>query len=328
MVFRRDNCALFIQTFANSSWDSLPRYGFRTLQAPEELLALLQELHPAVLVSETAVDSAIGDPPMTQDFRWRHFRGEIVPRAVRWHCRYGISYRDLKEMLEERGVAVDHTAIHRRVQAYAKEIERRLRWHCRRDGRSPSWRVDETYVKVKGKRACPYRLVDSRGDTVDFHLSQTRNAGAAKRFPGKALRGCKVREKPCVTNTDKAGCYGRAIRELKKEGECPSETDHRQVKYPNSVAEADHGRLKLLIKPTLGFRSMKAAYATIKGFKAMHALRKKQASAFQLQPGIRGEVRLVERAFGIGPEMMVELMQLLGAELEQIAIQQGIWEKA
>ena len=199
-------------------------------------------------------------------------------------------------MLEERGVAVDHTAIHRRVQARAKEIERRLRWHCRRDGRSPSWRVDETYVKLKGKRACPCRAVGSRGDTIDFHLSQTRNANAAKRFPGKALRGCKEWQKPCVTNTDKAGCYGRAIRELRKEGECPSETDQRQVKYPNSVAEADHGRLKRLIKPTLGFRSMEADCATIKGFQTMRPLRKKQASAFQLKPGIRGEVRLVERA--------------------------------
>ena len=127
-------------------------------------------------------------------------------------------------------------------------------------------------------------------------------ANAAKRFPGKALRGCKEWQKPCLTNTDKAGCYGRAIRELRKEGECPSETDHRKVKYPNSVAEAGHGRLKLLIKPTLGFRSMRAACATIKDFQAMRALRKKQASAFQLQPGIRGEVRLVGRAFGIGPE--------------------------
>ena len=129
--------------------------------------------------------------------------------------------------------------------------------------------------------------------------------------------------KPCVINTDKAGCYSQAIRDLKKEGKCPSETDHRQVKYLNNVVEADHGKLKRLIKPTLGFKSMKTAYATIKGFEAMRALRK-QASAFQLQPSIRGEVRLVERAFGIGPEMMSESMSPHGAELEQIAIQQGL----
>ena len=110
---------------------------------------------------------------------------------------------------------------------------------------------------------------------------------------------------------------------IKVKGKCPSDTDHRQVKYLNNVVEADHGKLKRLIKPALGFKSMKTACATIKGFEAMRALRKKQASAFQLQPGIRGEVRLVERAFGIGPEMMSEFMPLHGAELEQNAIQQG-----
>ena len=187
--------------------------------------------------------------------------------------------------------------------------------------------MDETYIKVKGKWAYLYRAVGSRGDTIDFHLSQTRNANAAKRFLGKALRGCRECQKPCVINTDKAGCNSQAIRDLKKEGKCPSETDHRQVKYLNDVVEADHGKLKRLIKPTLGFESMKTAYTTIKGFEAMRALRKKQASAFQLQPGIRGEVRLVERAFGIGPEMMSELMSLHGAELEQIAIQQGLLRK-
>ena len=126
-----------------------------------------------------------------------------------------------------------------------------------------------------------------------------------------------------MINTDKAGCHGQAIRELKKEGKCPSETEHRQANCLNNVVEADHGKPERLIKPTLGFKSMKTACATIKGFEVMHTLRKKQAKAFQLQPGIRGEVRLVERAFGIGPEMLSELMSLHGAELEQIAIQQG-----
>ena len=122
-------------------------------------------------------------------------------------CRYGVSYRDLEEMLEERGVAVDHTTIYRWVQAYAPEIERRLRWHYRLRSFSRSWRVDETCIKVKGKWAYLCRAVDSRGNTVDFHLSQTRSASAAKRFPGKALRGCKERRKPCVINTDKHPCF-------------------------------------------------------------------------------------------------------------------------
>ena len=261
--------------------------------------------------------------PMAGDFKWRHFRDEIIPWAVRWYCRYGISYRDLEEMLEERGVAVDHTTIYRWVQTYAPEIEKRLRWHYRLRSFSRSWRVDETCIKVKGKWAYLYRAVDSHGNTIDFHLSQTRNAKAAKRFLGKALRGCKSWDKPDVINTDKAGCYGQAIRELKKEGKCPVETDHRQAKFLDNVFEADHGKLKRLIKPTTGFKSMKTAFTTIKGFEVMRALKKKQAKAFQLQPGIKGEVRLVEHAFGLGPEMMNELMSLHGAELKQITIEQG-----
>lgn len=110
---------------------------------------------------------------------------------------------------------------------------------------------------------------------------------------------------------------------MKKEGKCPVETEHRQVKYLNNIVEADHGKLKRLIKPTTGFKTMKFAYATIKGFEVMRALKKQQAKAFQLQDGIRGEVRLVERAFGIGPEMINELMTLNGTKLEQIAIEQG-----
>ena len=183
-------------------------------------------------------------------------------------------------MPEESAVAVDHTTIHRWVQACAPEIERRLRRHCRPSGVARSRRVDETCIKVKGRWAHPYRAVDGRGDTIDFHLSQTRNANAAERFLGKALCGCREWERPRVINTDKAGCCGQAIRELRSEGKCPSETDHGQAKHLNNVIEADHGRLKRLIKPTFGFRSMKTACATIKGFEAMHALRRKRAKAF------------------------------------------------
>ena len=129
------------------------------------------------------------DGTMT-DFKWRHFQGDVILWAVRWYCRYPISYRDLEEMLAERGISVDHTTIYRWVQCYAPEMEKRLRWFWRR-GFDPSWRLDETYVKVRGKWTYLYRAVDKRGDTIDFYLSPTRSAKAAKRFLGKALRGLK-----------------------------------------------------------------------------------------------------------------------------------------
>ncbi|OFI64664.1 IS6 family transposase [Corynebacterium diphtheriae] len=217
------------------------------------------------------------------DFKWRHFQGDVILWAVRWYCRYPISYRDLEEMLAERGISVDHTTIYRWVQCYAPEMEKRLRWFWRR-GFDPSWRLDETYVKVRGKWTYLYRAVDKRGDTIDFYLSPTRSAKAAKRFLGKALRGLKHWEKPATLNTDKAPSYGAAIT---------------------------HGKLKILIKPVRGFKSIPTAYATIKGFEVMRALRKGQARPWCLQPGIRGEVRLVERAFGIGPSALTEAMGML-----------------
>jgi IS6 family transposase len=105
---------------------------------------------------------------------------------VRWYCRYGISYRDLEQMMTERGVSVDHTTIYRWVQRYAPELEKRLRWQWCRPA-SLSWRVDETYVKVRGKRTYLCRAVDKRGNTIDFSLSPTHSTKAAKRFLAEAL---------------------------------------------------------------------------------------------------------------------------------------------
>jgi len=236
---------------------------------------------------------------MNSDFKGRHFRGEVILWAVRWYCRYGISYRDLETMLGERGVAVDHSTIYRWVQRYAPEMEKRLRWYWKRPSIWRSWRVDETYVKVAGEWVYLYRAIDKMGDTIDFYLSPTRSAKAAKRFLGKALNGLKDWEKPLKINTDKAPAYGVAIAELKEEGKLPDKTEHRQVKYLNNRIEADHGKLKILIKPVRGFKTMKTAYATIKGFEVMRALKKGQAAFWQYGGGIMGEVRLIERQFGI-----------------------------
>ena len=202
---------------------------------------------------------------------------------------------------------VDHSTIYRWVQRFAPEMEKRLRWQWRRP-RSRSWRIDETYVRVRGQWAYLYRALDKFGNTLDFYLSSTRNTKAAKRFLGKALNGLKDWELPEVLNTDKAPTYAGAIAELKAEGKCPNETRHRQVKYLNNVVEADHGKLKLLLRPVRGFKTLKTAYATIKGFEVM---RKGQAGIFALQDGIVGEARIVERAFGLGPCALTEVMALL-----------------
>lgn len=252
---------------------------------------------------------------MSGDFKWRHFQGEIILWAVRWYCKYGMSYRELEDMLSERGVPVDHTTLYRWVQRYAPEIEKRLRWAWRHAGWQRRWHVDETYIKVKGQWAYLYRAVDSEGHTLDFFLSPRRNTAAATRFLRKVLKGFHAWEKPAILHTDQAAAYGKAIAALKRDGTCPMDTEHRQIKYKNNVIEADHGRLKRVIKPTLGFKSMKTARATLQGFEVMHALRKGQAKTWSLYPGVKGEVRLIERAFGLGLPIMAEMVQYVETEL-------------
>jgi hypothetical protein len=146
-------------------------------------------------------------------------------------------------------------------------------------------------------------------------LADTECQGA-KRFRGKALNGLKDWEKPTIINTDKGPTYGIAISELKDEGKCPEGTVHRQVKYLNNVVEADHGKLKQLIRPVRGFKTLKTAYATIKGFEVMRALRKGQAAIFNLTQDIRGEARIVERAFGLGAGALAEAVAMIGEPLE------------
>ena len=225
------------------------------------------------------------------EFKWRHFEGEVILWAVRWYCRYGISYRDLEQMMGERGVSLDHSTIYRWVPRYAPDIEKRLRWEWR-SPQSTSWRVDETDVKVRGQWMYLYRAVDKHGNTIGFYLSPTRNAKAAKRFPGKALNGLKDWEKPEIMNTDKAPTYGIAISELKAEGKCSEKTVHRQVKYLNNVVEADHGKLKQLIRPVRGFKTLKTAYATIRGFEMMRACaRAKRRSSISLPTCLTSGIR-------------------------------------
>ena len=158
----------------------------------------------------------------------RHFEGEFVLWAVRWYCRYRVSYRDLEQMVGERGLVIDHSTIYRWVQKYAPEIEKRLRWQWR-GPRSTSWRVDETYIKVRGQWAYLYRAVDKHGSTIDFYLSSMRNTAVAKRFLGKTLSGLKDWDKPTVINTDRSPTYAAALAELKQKGKCPTGTIHRQA---------------------------------------------------------------------------------------------------
>src|SRR5467141_1904339 len=161
-------------------------------------------------------------------FKWRQFEPEVILLAVSWYLRFSLSYRDVEELLGERGLSVDHVTVWRWVQRYGPEIQRRLRPWLRPT--NDSWRVDETYIRLKGKWVYLYRAVDSSGATIDFLLSTKRDAATAQRFLTKALGG-ENHPEPRVINTDKHAAYPPAIAVLQAAGDLADNCQHRPVQY-------------------------------------------------------------------------------------------------
>jgi transposase-like protein len=207
-------------------------------------------------------------------FKGRQFTAEVILWAMRWCLMLPISYRDLELMLQDRGVLVDHITVFRWIQAYAAELEKRIRPHLRPT--NGSWRVDETYIRVKGRWTYLYRAVDSRGQTIDFLLSAKRDAEAAKRFFRKALRQPHT-VNPRTITVDKNPAYPKAIAEMKQHAELWRFSRLRQVRFLNNIVEQDHRRVKRLIRPGLGFGGFWTARRTLAGFEAVAMIRKGQA---------------------------------------------------
>jgi IS6 family transposase len=206
-------------------------------------------------------------------FKGRHVASEVILWALRWYLAFPISYRDLASMLSDRGVAVDHTTLFRWVQTYAAELEQRIRRHLRPC--TGSWRVDETYIKVKGTWTYLYRAVDSLGQTIDFLLSAQRDAAAAKRFFRKALAQPHT-VNPRTITVDKNPAYPRAVGDMKRAGELWRFSKLRQRKYLNNIVEQDHRRIKRLVRPGLGFGGLETAKRTLAGYEVMAMIRKGQ----------------------------------------------------
>jgi transposase-like protein len=244
------------------------------------------------LMSFTAHPESMSHPVL---FKWKHFQLEIILLNVRWYCRYALSYRDLEEMMAERGLSVDHSTIHRWVLQYGPELDQRCRRYLRPT--NDSWKVDEIYVKVKGKWKYLYRAADSSGQTLDFMLSVKRDAKAAKRFLREALATCYT-ETPPVINVDKNAAYPAATNDLRTEKTLPEETELRPVKYLNNMIEQDHRRIKRLVKPGLGFGSFHTARRTLKGYEAMAIIRKGQIQNVD-RDDVTGQISFIHQIFGI-----------------------------
>ena len=170
-------------------------------------------------------------------FKWKQYESEVILLTVRWYLKYSLSYRDLVEMMEERGLGIAHTTIMRWVHQFGPELEKRVRRFLKPT--NDSFRTDETYIKVKGQWKYLYRAVDSRGNTIDFMLSEHRDAPAAKRFFKKAITS-PHNQSPRVITVDKNPAYPTAVQQLKDEKAMKQETIIRQQKYLNNIIEQDH----------------------------------------------------------------------------------------
>src|ERR671917_494515 len=194
-------------------------------------------------------------------FKWRHFLPEIILLNVRRYCHYALSYRNLEEMMAERGIEIDHSTINRWVLKYAPELDKRIRPHLKPT--NDSWRVDETYIKIKGVWKYLYRAVDSEVITVD-----------------------------------KNAAYPVAIDELREDQTLKAETPLRQSKYLNNIVEQDHRNIKRIVKPMMGFKSFNSARSTLSGIEAMSLIRKGQVKGVEQGDSV-SQAKFIESIFEI-----------------------------
>lgn len=223
-------------------------------------------------------------------FKGRHFEREIIVLCVRWYLRFKLSFRDLVEMMAERGLSLAHTTIMRWVQCFVPEFERlwnRFAWQA-----GQSWRVDETYIKIRGVWTYLYRAVDREGRTVDFRLSSRRDVAAAKLFFRKTLKTQK--RPPHVMTLDGYAASHRAVRELPYESEVGNNTKLRSSKYLNNMIEQDHRGIKARIGPMLGFKRFRRAKITIAGIELLHRIHKNQFDLSKLSNHTDSATKMLE----------------------------------
>ena len=208
-----------------------------------------------------------------QIYRGRRFQPEIIELCVRWYLTYRLSYRDLVEMMAERGVTVSHTTILRWVLRYVPEFERR--WSCYAKPVHSSWRMDETAVSVRGGAHYLYRAVDKFGKTVDSLLCADRSESAARAFFCKALQTHQPRL-PRKLNLDGNAASHRALRLLRQENPDWQSVVVRSRRYLNNIVEQDHRAIKRRIAPMLALKSFRTAAVTLAGVELVHRIRKRQ----------------------------------------------------
>jgi transposase-like protein len=204
-------------------------------------------------------------------FKRRHFDRLMIILCVRWYVRYKLSYRDLVELMAERGLVIAHTTIMRWVVRFVPVLEQRWRRYALPVGRS--WRVDETYIKVRGHWTYLYRAINKQGRTVDFYLSERRDVAAAKTFLRQAIVHNGTPDKLTL---DGYQASHRAVAELREDNVIPAATVLRNCQYLNNMVEQDHGGIKCRTGPMLGFKRFDHAAIVIAGIELARKITKGQ----------------------------------------------------
>ena len=203
-----------------------------------------------------------------------HYPIEVMLVCVRWYAAYPLSLRNLEEMMAERGVAVDHTTVHRwavKMLPILAAVMRRRKRHV-----GSSWRMDETYIRIGGQWKYLYRAVDKAGHTIDFLLRAHRDYAAARRFFERAMDLHGVPEKITI---DKSGANTAAIEGIRADS--GADIALRQSKYLNNLIEQDHRAVKRIVRPMLGFKNFRCARAVIAGIETMHMIKKNQLAGLK-----------------------------------------------
>ena len=209
------------------------------------------------------------DPGVARVLKRLHYPLEVMLTCVRWYVAYPLSLRHLEEMMAERGIAVDHSTVHRWAIKLLPALEKAFR-RCKR-AVGKSWRMDETYVKVRGEWKYLYRAVDKEGNTVDFLLRARRNKAASQRHFEKSIQQNGV---PETVTIDKSGANLAALHAVNSERDTLIKI--RKVKYLNNVVEQDHRAIKRIIRPMLAFKDFRCARVIFSGIEIMHMIAKGQ----------------------------------------------------
>ncbi|MPW21904.1 IS6 family transposase [Paraburkholderia sp. CNPSo 3157] len=198
-----------------------------------------------------------------------HYPLDVMLTCVRWYVAYLLSLRHLEEMMLERAVSVDHSTVHRWAIKLLPVLEKAFGPRKRAVGKS--WRMDETYIKVKGEWKYLYRAVDKAGNTIDFLFRAKRDKTAARRYFEKAIARNGA---PETVTIDKSGANLAGLHIVNLERETPIKI--RQAKYLNNVVEQDHRAIKRVVRPMLGFKNFRCARIILSGIELMHMIAKGQ----------------------------------------------------